>query len=515
MAEQILQVAAYCRVSTDKEDQLHSLEAQRQFFEEYVQSREGWHLEGIYADEGLSGTAAARRPRFMEMVDRALLGKIGLIITKEVSRFARNTVDALEITRRLKEKGVGVVFLTDGIDTRDSDGEFRLTIMASVAQEESRKISQRTRWGQLQAMRRGVVFGNDSLYGYTLREGKLCLRPRQAAVVREIYRLCLEEGEGAVTIARRLTAAEIPPPRHGAAWSAQTVLGILHNEKYCGDLVQKKYRTVDYLTHRKVRNRGEEEQLCLPDHHPAVISREMFQAVQAELQRRAGMNSEGRRHTGDHWYSGKLRCGLCGRSLAAKTTRRADGSVYSRFICRGRGEGCALPGISGALVLACARYAVDCLPLDRQRILEGAAAERDPQAERQAMLQLETRRRRAVEAYLEGQIGVETLQQLEEQCRTEAAAAAQARENSSLRSPVLRQKAEQALTMGEAALREAIEEIVVEPGAVLVRLWKLPAVLRLEGQCRGRGAAGWVEILSCCPIWDGDKMVSFEGEEKL
>ena len=155
MAEQILQVAAYCRVSTDKEDQLHSLEAQRQFFEEYVQSREGWHLEGIYADEGLSGTAAARRPRFMEMVDRALLGKIGLIITKEVSRFARNTVDALEITRRLKEKGVGVVFLTDGIDTRDSDGEFRLTIMASVAQEESRKISQRTRWGQLQAMRRG------------------------------------------------------------------------------------------------------------------------------------------------------------------------------------------------------------------------------------------------------------------------------------------------------------------------------------------------------------------------
>ena len=137
------------------------------------------------SDEGLSGTTL-RRPRFAELLRLARSGAVDLILTKEVSRFARNTVDALQVTRRLREQGVGVIFLSDGIDTRDNDGEFRLTIMASVAQEESRKISERTRWGQLQAMRRGVAFGNDTVYGYALRGGALTIRPEQAEVVREV-----------------------------------------------------------------------------------------------------------------------------------------------------------------------------------------------------------------------------------------------------------------------------------------------------------------------------------------
>lgn len=151
--EHALRVAAYCRVSTEKEDQLHSLAAQQAYFEGYI-ARHGWRCAGIFADEGLSGTTL-RRPRFAELLRLARSGAVDLILTKEVSRFARNTVDALQVTRRLREQGVGVIFLSDGIDTRDNDGEFRLTIMASVAQEESRKISERTRWGQLQAMRRG------------------------------------------------------------------------------------------------------------------------------------------------------------------------------------------------------------------------------------------------------------------------------------------------------------------------------------------------------------------------
>ncbi|MFR5860389.1 MAG: recombinase family protein [Flavonifractor plautii] len=144
--EHALRVAAYCRVSTDKEDQLHSLAAQQAYFEGYI-ARHGWRCAGIFADEGLSGTTL-RRPRFAELLRLARSGAVDLILTKEVSRFARNTVDALQVTRRLREQGVGVIFLSDGIDTRDNDGEFRLTIMASVAQEESRKISERTRWGQ-------------------------------------------------------------------------------------------------------------------------------------------------------------------------------------------------------------------------------------------------------------------------------------------------------------------------------------------------------------------------------
>ncbi|MFR2331476.1 MAG: recombinase family protein [Flavonifractor plautii] len=268
--EHALRVAAYCRVSTEKEDQLHSLAAQQAYFEGYI-ARHGWRCAGIFADEGLSGTTL-RRPRFAELLRLARSGAVDLILTKEVSRFARNTVDALQVTRRLREQGVGVIFLSDGIDTRDNDGEFRLTIMASVAQEESRKISERTRWGQLQAMRRGVAFGNDTVYGYALRGGALTIRPEQAEVVREVYRKCLEEGKGAHTIAQELTEAGVAPPlRADGAWSPAMILRLLHNEKYCGDLLQKKYRTVDHLTHRKVVNRGAEEQFRLENHHPAVL----------------------------------------------------------------------------------------------------------------------------------------------------------------------------------------------------------------------------------------------------
>ena len=161
--EAALRVAAYCRVSTEKEDQRNSLTAQQTFFYRYIEQRPEWELVGIFADEGLSGTSARRRPQFTEMIQRAMGGGIDLIVTKEVSRFARNTVDTLQITRQLKSCGVRVLFLNDNIDTGDNDGEFRLTIMASVAQEESRKVSERTRWGQLQAMKRGVVFGNKSI----------------------------------------------------------------------------------------------------------------------------------------------------------------------------------------------------------------------------------------------------------------------------------------------------------------------------------------------------------------
>ncbi|MGI6180575.1 MAG: recombinase family protein, partial [Agathobaculum sp.] len=191
-----LRVAAYCRVSTDQSDQLHSLAAQKRFFTDYIAARPDWIFAGIWADEGVSGTSTSRRTQFCALMTAAENGALDLILTKEVSRFARNTVDTLNCTRQLSAWGVGVLFLNDNIDTRAGEGEFRLTIMASVAQEESRRTSERVKWGQRRSMERGVVFGADTLYGYRLHGGVLTVCAEQAEVVRQVYQLFLEEGRG-------------------------------------------------------------------------------------------------------------------------------------------------------------------------------------------------------------------------------------------------------------------------------------------------------------------------------
>ena len=269
----MLRVAAYCRVSTSQEDQRNSLENQRRYFSEYISRQPDWELVEVYADEGLSGTSSDR-PAFRRMLAAAAEEKIDLILTKEVSRFARNTVDTLAYTRLLRRQGVGIVFIGDHIDTRQNDGEFRLTIMASVAQEESRKISERVKWGQQRSMERGVVFGCDNIYGFTLQSGKLTVKPEQAAVVREVYRRFLMDGKGTYIIARELTAEGIPPPSgKGKTWSSTMVLRLLRNEKYCGDLLQCKSCTPDFLDHRKVKNEGQSPQVYLRDNHEAIVPR--------------------------------------------------------------------------------------------------------------------------------------------------------------------------------------------------------------------------------------------------
>ena len=186
MGENKLRVAAYCRVSTDKEDQANSLISQKSYFAEYIRRQTGWVLSKVYADDGYSGTQTKKRVGFNAMIEDAMRGQIDLILTKEVCRFARNTVDTLFYTRKLKEKGVGVIFTIDHIDTRDSDGELRLTLMASIAQEESRKTSERVKWGQKRRMEQGVVFGGD-LLGYTVSGGVLSRNEEDARIVRAIF----------------------------------------------------------------------------------------------------------------------------------------------------------------------------------------------------------------------------------------------------------------------------------------------------------------------------------------
>lgn len=508
-----LRVAAYCRVSTDKEDQRSSLAAQQTYFAQYIQGHQDWAPAGVFADEGLSGTSASRRPQFRRMVQLALAGEIDLIVTKEVSRFARNTVDTLALTRELKAQGVGVIFLNDGIDTRQEDGEFRLTIMASVAQEESRKISQRTRWGQAQAMKRGVVFGNDSLYGYTLSHGRLTVRPEQAEVVRAVYRKFLAEGKGTYVIARELTQAGVAPPLGpGDAWSSTAVLRLLRNEKYTGDLLQQKYLTTDHLTHKKIPNDGRQPQLLLRDHHEAIVSRADFLAVQEELARRRDLAGEGRRYSGSHWYSGKVVCGLCGKTFTAKTTHGKQGQVYRRFVCRGRAAGCPAKSLSGKGMEAAAAHVLALLPLDRQAIrqsllaeLEEAWAEEETGAAElhRALARQRARRQRALEAYLDGTLPREEWASQAARCqgeidRLQARLAAQEAAGSRLdQAQRARQLVDQALAEGPWLLDAVIQRVTVFPDHLLVGVWELPLTFRVRLESQGSGRSHRVEVADC------------------
>ena len=185
-------VAAYCRVSTDHEDQANSFESQQRFFRQYIQYHPDWELYAIFADEGLSGTTTKKRKEFQRMIACAQNGEIDLILTKEISRFARNTLDSISFTRELKRHGVGVIFMNDNINTLDGDAELRLAIMSSIAQEESRKTSERVKWGQKRRMERGVVFGR-SMLGYDVKDGKMTINKEGAEVVRLIFHKFVEE----------------------------------------------------------------------------------------------------------------------------------------------------------------------------------------------------------------------------------------------------------------------------------------------------------------------------------
>ena len=326
-----LRVAAYCRVSTDGSDQANSFESQQRYFRAYIAQQPQWELAGIFADEGLSGTSTKKRLAFQRMIACARAGTLDLIVTKEISRFARNTLDSIYYTRELKRLGVGVLFLSDNLCTLDGDAELRLAILASIAQEESRRTSERVKWGQKRRMEQGVVFGRD-LLGYDVRGGALYVNEAGAQTVREIFRKCVDEGKGAHTIARELNEAGVPAAR-GGAWRSSVILRILRNEKYCGDLVQKKTYTPDYLTHEKKSNRGQEAYIIVRDHHTPIIPRATFEAAGRILGQRAAAPSGQHKYSRRYPLSGKLRCGICGTVCAARKKTRRDGTDAISWRC--------------------------------------------------------------------------------------------------------------------------------------------------------------------------------------
>ena len=375
-------VAAYCRVSTDHEDQANSFESQQRYFRQYIEHHPDWTLYEVFADEGISGTNTKKRREFNRMIECAKGGEFDLIITKEISRFARNTLDSIYFTRELKKYGVGVIFMNDGINTLDGDAELRLAIMSSIAQEESRKTSERVKWGQKRQMEQGVVFGRDML-GYDVRGGRMYINEEGAAIVRLIFHKFVNEGKGAHVIARELREEGIQPMRRVKEWSYTVILRVIRNEKYCGDLVQKKTYTPDFLSHEKKCNTGQEEFVIIKNHHEPIISREMFEAANRILEGRA-LSQEGKaKHSNRYPLSGKIKCGCCGSSYVARYKTRKDGSQYKAWRCyeaarhggahsdgAGNHIGCSSPSIRNEDAVHIMSLVAKCLQYDREAVAE-------------------------------------------------------------------------------------------------------------------------------------------------
>ena len=317
-------VAGYARVSTDKDEQFTSYEAQVDYYTQFIKSHADWSFVKVYTDEGISGLGTRKRDGFNEMIDDAMSGAIDLIITKSVSRFARNTVDSLVTIRKLKEKGVEVYFEKENIYSLDGKGELLLTIMSSLAQEESRSISENVTWGQRKRFSDGKVsLPYKQFLGYERGEKKddpPVVNPEQAVLVRRIYRTFMK-GKTTGAIARELTAEGIPSPAGKTEWRASTIKSILQNEKYRGSALLQKCFTTDFLTKKQKVNEGEVPQYYIEHSHEAIIDPMEWDAVQDEIRRRKEI---GRAYSGTSVFSAKLVCGDCGSWYGHKTWHSTD-----------------------------------------------------------------------------------------------------------------------------------------------------------------------------------------------
>ena len=358
-------VAGYARVSTDSEEQRTSYTAQVEYYTNYIKSRSDWEFVNVYTDEGISATNTRHRDGFNTMIDDALAGKIDLIVTKSVSRFARNTVDSLTTVRKLKEKGIEVYFEKENIYTLDAKGELLITIMSSLAQEESRSISENVTWGQRKRMADGkVTIPYARFLGYRKGENGLPeIIPEEAETVRLIYKSFME-GMTPGMIVKMLMEQGVPAPGGGDKWYTHTIKSILTNEKYKGAaLLQKKF-TVDFLTKKQKVNEGEVPQYYVEDSHEAIIEPEEFELVQAEIARRKEI---GKVYSSSNIFSTKLVCSCCGGFFGSKVWHST--SKYRRVIwqCNHKfqnGEKCKTPHlyedeIKKRFIEVCNRIAAD------------------------------------------------------------------------------------------------------------------------------------------------------------
>ena len=328
-----LRVAAYCRVSTEEEEQQSSYEAQCTYYTDKIMTNPEWTMAGIFADEGISGTSTKNRDDFNRMIRRCRQRKIDLILTKSISRFARNTVDSLKYIRALKGMGIGIIFEKENINTLETDTELIITFMSAFAQSESESISANVRWGKKQAMKEGKVNSPISrLYGYGMSDsGELVIVPEQAEIVKQIFTRIMA-GDSLRMIRDALNADSIPA-KGGKEWRESTVRGIITNEKYCGDVLMQKTFTQDCINKKVIKNTGQLPMYLIQNNHPGIVSRETYQAVQAELARRSAGKSPSRKNapTGRSCYTSKYAlservfCGECGTRYQRCSWHRKNG----------------------------------------------------------------------------------------------------------------------------------------------------------------------------------------------
>lgn len=325
-----LRVAAYCRVSTDSEEQATSYEVQVEHYTQYIQKNPEWELAGIFADDGISGCNTKKREEFNRMIEACMAGHIDMIITKSISRFARNTLDCLKYIRELKEKNIPVFFEKENINTMDSKGEVLLTIMASLAQQESQSLSQNIKLGLQYRYQNGEVQVNHNRFlGYTKDEdGHLVIEPVEAEVVKRIYREYLE-GCSLTQIARGLEADGILTAAGKAKWRPETLRKILRNEKYIGDALLQKTYTVDFLNKKRVQNNGIVPQYYVENSHEPIIPRDLYMQVQEEMARRANLHSGAKRKK--RVYSSKY-------ALSSIVYCPKCGEIYRRIAWNNRGK---------------------------------------------------------------------------------------------------------------------------------------------------------------------------------
>lgn len=341
-------VAGYARVSTDSDEQENSYAAQVDYFTEFINARDDWSFVKIYTDEGITGVNTKRREGFNQMIADALAGKIDLIVTKSVSRFARNTVDTLTTIRELKAHGVEVYFQKENIYTFDGKGELLLTIMSSLAQEESRSISENVAWGIRKSFSDGkVMMPYGSFLGYEKGEdGTPSIVPEEAEVVQAIYRRFME-GFTPHQIAKELTERGVPTPRNGRKWGTSTVLSILENERYKGEAILQKSFCTDFLTKKTKKNEGELPQYHVRNSHPAIVTPELWDLVQIEIGRRKTI---GKHYSGGGLFASKVVCGECGGFYGPKVWHSTDPYRTVIWRCNGKyatseREPCSCPHI--------------------------------------------------------------------------------------------------------------------------------------------------------------------------
>lgn len=337
-------VAAYCRVSTDREEQEHSFETQKTMYTEMIMMKPTWQMAGIYADEGITGTVAKKRPGFMKMIEDCRKGKIDMIVTKSVSRFSRNNLDCLMYVRELKQLGIPIIFEKEGINTIQVSRELLLTLFGALSQAESESISMNVKLGIRQSLKNGNVrFSYKTFLGYRKGvDGQPEIVPEQADIVRRIYNDFLA-GATYLEIAKRLTEENVPTMGGGNRWFSERIKSILKNEKYKGDaLLQKTYIT-DPISKRVKKNNGELPMYYVENSHPAIVERRIFDRVQEEIARRAGKKkvkqtgtkTELGRYSGKYALTELLYCGECGTPYRRCTWSR-DGKKKIVWRCVSR-----------------------------------------------------------------------------------------------------------------------------------------------------------------------------------